>query len=96
MQNCDTDEAQEINKKLDQVSPYCVCESEDDRINQMVKFLEEEEVGTRNIFKWFVEVLEDDDIKYSGKITDTLRQQLIGEIQEKLREIERYGPVNKD
>ena len=73
-----------------------MCESDDARINQMVKFLEEEEVETRNIFKWFVEVLEDDDIKYSGKITDTLWQQLIHDIQEKLWEIDPYGPVNKD
>ena len=62
----------------------------------MVKFLEEEEVGTRNIFEWFVEVLKDDDIKYSGKITDTIRRQLIHDIQEKLQEIGPYGPVNKD
>ena len=93
--NCDAGEADEINKKLDQVSPYCVCESDDDRINQMVKFLEEEEVGTRAIFQWFIDVLEDDDVKYNASLNDTTRQQLIRDIQEKLREIDPYGPVNK-
>lgn len=73
-----------------------MCESDDDRINQMVKFLEEEEVGTRDIFEWFVEVLEDDDIRCDGRLNDTIRRQLIRNIQEKLQEIDPYGPVNKD
>ena len=72
-----------------------MCESDDDRINQMVKFLEEEEVGTRAIFEWFIEVLENDDMKYNVSLNDTTRRQLISDIQEKLREIYPYGPVNK-
>ena len=93
--NCDAREAEEINKKLDEVSPYCVCECDDDRINQMVKFLEDEVQNTKDIFEWFIKVLRDDDIKSNKTLNDHTRKQLIRDIQEKLREISPYGPVNK-
>jgi hypothetical protein len=94
LENSDSEEAEVINQKLEKIKSYH--ESDDDHINRMVTFLEEEEIGTRIIFKWFIEVLEDDDIKYSGKLDDTLRRQLILDIQEKLQKIDPYGPVNKD
>ncbi len=94
LENCDSEEAKVINQRLKKIKSYH--ESDDDHIIRMVTFLEEEEVGTRNIFEWFIEVLEDDDIKYNGKLDDTLRRQLILDIQEKLQKIDPYGPVNKD
>ena len=91
---CDREDAKAINEKLDKVSPYCVCESDDDRINQMVKFLEEEEFGALKIFKWFKEVLEHDDIKHNRSLSDATRQQLIGYIQEKIWDLG-HGTTHK-
>ena len=93
--HCDAEDTKAINAQLDKVSPYCLCESDDDRINQMVKGLEEE-VETNKIFRWFIEVLKHDDIKTNRSLVDATRQQLITDVQKKLREIDPYGPVNVD
>ena len=79
--HCDDEDTKAINAQLDKVSPYCLCESDDDRINQMVKGLEEE-VETNKIFQWFIEVLKHNDIITNRSLADATGQQLITDIQE--------------
>ena len=73
--HCDRDEAEVIQKKLNTITHYCTCTNNEVRINEMVKTLEQEGIGSRDIFNWFIEVLEDPTVR---------KNDLVGEIKKKL------------
>ena len=89
--------AKDINDELDKISYDCICKNDDHRINQMVKILEEEHIGTKRICEWFVKVLESEDMKksfVSMKVDDTIRCNLIEEIKKMISKLD-PGPVTK-
>ena len=92
----DKDAAKDINDELDKT--IAKCKNDDERINQMVKTLEEEHIGTKTILEWFVEVLKDKDVIQCFKdlkVDDAKRQKLITDIDEKISKVD-AGPVPKN
>ena len=58
----DSDEAREIQSKLNGITDCCSCRNDEARLNQTVKILEDEGVGARDTYNWFIEVMEDSTI----------------------------------
>ena len=58
-------DAKAINDELDKIRYDCICNNDNQRINHMVYVLEQEAIGTKNICKWFIKVLESVDMKKS-------------------------------
>lgn len=71
----DREEAEAIKKKLNTITHYCTCTNNEVRVNEMVKTLEDESIPSRDIFKWFIEVLQDPAVG---------RKDLVGNIKEKI------------
>ena len=71
----DTEEARPIQIKLDAITDCCTCPNDQVRINQMVKTLEDESIGTHDAFNWFIEVLEDPAVN-RGDLVPEIRRKL--------------------
>ena len=61
----DSDEIQQIHTKLNGITDCCSCRNDEARLNQTVKILEDEGVGTRDAYNWFAEVMESPTISRS-------------------------------
>ena len=72
----DSEQEQAIQRKLNGVTDCCHCPNNEARINQIVKSLEDEDVGARDAYNWFTEVLEDPKIN---------RGDLAAQIKRKIR-----------
>ena len=70
----ESDDVQEIEKKLDQVTDCCTCPNDRVRINELIKILEDESISVRVIFLWFIDVLEDKDVNKPGLVPEIRRQ----------------------
>lgn len=61
----DSDEIKQIQTKLDGITDCCSCRNNEARLNQTVKILEDEGVGTRDAYNWFADVMESSTISRS-------------------------------
>ena len=70
----DSDEARQIQSKLNGITDCCSCRNDEVRLNQTVKILEDEGVGARDTYKWFAEVMEDSTIDRNDLAQDIRRK----------------------
>ena len=70
----DSDEARQIQSKLNGITDCCSCRNDEARLNQTVKILEDEGVGARDTYKWFAEVMEDSTIGRNDLAQDIRRK----------------------
>ena len=80
--NCESREAEAINRKLDTITHYCTCTNNQVRVNEMVKTLEDNYIASKDILKWFVVVLKDRAVN---------RSDLVGEIEKKIKHLHGTG-----
>ena len=71
----DPDETRQIQSKLNGITDCCSCRNDEARLNQTVKILEDERVGTRDTYKWFAEVMEDSTIGRSD-LAEQIRRKI--------------------